>query len=76
MTRIHLQGIGSVPAKEVRQFRPGEWMGWNNGYASQVQNIEPRGSMCIVTFTGGYTRRMKLERLAAIACPTWRQSRG
>lgn len=69
---IHLQGMGKIKAKPVAEFKPGEFMGWNYGYATKVQRIEERGKMANVYFEGySKPRRMKLDRLAAIADESW-----
>jgi hypothetical protein len=72
---VHLQGVGDVRGKPVREFQPGEFMGWNYGYAGQVQSIEPTkgGKMALVHFTSGPPRKMGLDRLVAIASPKWTQ---
>lgn len=69
---VHLQYVGDVAGKPVRDFKVGEWMGWNGGYADQIERIETRGTMAHVYFVGFDTpRRMKLDRLAAIASDKW-----
>jgi hypothetical protein len=71
---VQLQAIGLVPAKLVRDFQPGEYMGWNFGSASKVERIEPVGaSMCdVYSVAHAAPRRMKLDRLVAVASAKWR----
>ena len=71
---IQLQAIGLVPAKPVRDFKPGEFMGWNFGSASKVERIEPVGkAMCdVYSIQHAKPRRMKLDRLVAVASAKWR----
>jgi hypothetical protein len=69
MDTIHLQGLGKVPAKPVREFQPGEFMRWNYGSSTEVIRVEPKGKMADVYFVGHEhrkPRRMGLDRLAAI----------
>jgi hypothetical protein len=74
---VHLQGIGEVPAKPMRDFAPSDWMGWNFGYASQIERIVPtKGGKMADVFMVGFPkpRRMGLHRLVAVASAKWRQS--
>lgn len=70
----HIQGIGDMPARRVRNLEPGDILLWNYGYTSVVQSITPIGSSgkmaTIVTINSDtgkeYTRRVKLDTKFAV----------
>ena len=76
MEKIHLQGIGSVPAKAVKDLNVygGDIIMWNYGYKSLVLRLIPSktGKTFSATLksleTGKVlTRKLSAERLVAIA---------
>lgn len=76
MNVTHLQGIGSVPAKAVKELNPygGDIIMWNYGYKSLVLRTipSPSGKTFSVVLHGlesgkVSTRRLGADRLVAIA---------
>lgn len=72
---VHLQNVGDVPGKPAEDFSPGEWTGWNWGYADQIESIRPVGEKSLAFKFVGYTeeKRFNRDRLIAIADSTWRK---
>ncbi len=75
MTTTHLQGIGSVPAKAVRELDPfgGDIILWNYGYKSRVLRTIPSPSgktfsVVLQSLDSGKvsTRRFGADRLVGI----------
>lgn len=73
MNAIHLQGLGSTPAKPASDLIIGDVVIFNYGYRYEVMAIEPSGKVSIATkmksFDSGkmFDRRFKLNTLVAIA---------
>jgi hypothetical protein len=69
---IHLQGIGQFPAKPASDFQIGDFAVWNQGYTSQVINVEPKGKKFLTwrirTKDGKmWDRIVKADRLVAFS---------
>lgn len=71
MKTTHLQGIGQHKAKRADALAVGDVTVWNFGYAEPVVRIV-RASACFLSVTVvskgvEYTRRLKNDRLIAVA---------
>lgn len=74
--KIHLIGIGEVPAKKAKDFKTGDIIMWNYGHLSRVEGIEKETKTQIIfKLSSGAnednlyyksTRRVGRERLLAI----------
>ena len=74
MRKTHLQGIGKVNAKAVKDLAIGDVILWNYGYRSAVLNVifTPSGKMANVVLRSADSgkvsvRRLGSERLVGIA---------
>lgn len=74
---IHLQGIGSKPAKAVRDLNPfgGDTILWNYGYKSQVMRLIPSKSgktysATLLSLDSGKVsiRKLGADTLVAVEC--------
>ena len=71
--KIHLQGIGSNPAKAVKDLQEGDIIVWNFGYKSLVMRLIPSDSgktymAVLLALDSGKVsnRRMGADRLVAV----------
>ena len=75
---IQIQSVGKVEAKPVSEFKIGEKMMWNFGYTSEILGVAKETKTQIILKMNSvspegksngevYERRMKKDRLAAIA---------
>ncbi len=46
---VHLQNVGSVPAKPASEVRPGDVLLYNFGYSYTVMSVALRGKSVVIT---------------------------
>jgi len=74
MKTVHLQGIGSKPAKAVKELHIGDKVMWNYGYTSTVLDLMPSktGKTIVAVLKSDDSgtvgnRKLGADRLVAIA---------
>lgn len=67
MKTTHLQGIGKISAKQVKDLAPGDVVMWNYGYKSTVLRTlpTPTGKMYNVVMEAQDTGKVSVRRLGA-----------
>jgi hypothetical protein len=69
---LQLQGIGKVPAKPAKDFKPGEKTMWNFGFIETVLSVEfsktGKTVKWVIDSNGKeYTRKLGANRLVGMA---------
>lgn len=62
-----LQGIGNHPAKLAADLKVGDVTVWNYGAKDSITAIANGAKTLRVTFASGYTKRISISTLVAVA---------